>query len=430
MRSEELFLAIGNVEENRLARSEMTVSVPENQKDKRGKRAGRSALRMVLVAALLVSLLAVTAYAVTGFLIFENPEDMVAAIWGDQTGFDHKEVSQVENKAKPGSFYKTPAFDRIPVDETVVAEDIAPHVDVIGKSVEAGGYTLTVDAFMYDEATKCGFVTYLLENPAGIPYKLQSNGEIWYEGMPDPVEVNEYGYPHIIQSKTTPTCLAATYYFRNTGMHGQTLILSIRQEEETINLEELNSIIEELDAEIRKKLTPEEAVKEAKALIGDLIFQQMSDVPEGVDMTQDEWNAERAYTILRDEWYRREYEQKGPSIAIAMEGDFMNHITAENGAITISPISFQLDASNMDRSLLKTSNSGMAEVNSLTICFIDGSEYIVMDDYVDNTMFKLIDSATSGKKDLYNRFTCMFNRIIDVEQITSVILDGNRILVD
>lgn len=430
MKKEDLFLAIGGVEESRLARSEMRVSAGECREEIGVKRSGSGFLRVVLVAALLVSILAVTAYAVTGFLIFESPEDLVTAIFGNETGFDHKEVTRVEEAGKPGSFYSTPAFDRVAADATVVAEDIAPYVGAIGQSVSAEGYTLTVDAFMYDDATKCGFVTYLLENPDGIPYQLQANGEVWYNGIPDPVEVSEYGYPHIIQEKTTPTCLAATYYFRDTGMRGRELVLGIRREEEAVNMEELNAIIAELDAEIRKKLTPEEAVKEAKALIGDLIFQQASNLPEGMDMTKAEWEAECAYTILRDDWYRREYEQKGPSISIPMEGESLNHGTAEKGAITISPISFQLDTTSLDTSLLKRSQEDMAEVGSLVICFADGTEYVVMDDHVDNTVFRLIDSATAGREDLYNRFTCMFNRIIDVDSIEAILLDGNRIPMD
>lgn len=428
MRGEDLFRAIGSVEESRLARSEMALS-SGSKEDKIMQVRTRRFFRSILVAAVMVSLLAVTAYAVTGFLIFDSPEEMISAIFGDNTGFDHGARGEILDEE--GSVLASrPGFERIPVDETVVAEDVAPYVSPIGQSVTGSGYTLTVDAFMYDAATKCGFVTYMLKNPDGIPYKLQYNGEIWYKGMPDPVQVNEYGYPYIILEKTTNTCLAVTYYFRNTGLHGDTLVLSLPCEEKPLTEAQLDAIILELDTKIRQELTAEEAIEEAKERIGQRIFEQQSEVPEGVNMTQEEWDAERAYTILRDLRYQEEYEQKGPSIIIPMVGTALNHAVAKNGAVTISPISFQLDATELECFRTESMGNGMAEVSGLKICFADGSEYDVMGDSVDNTIFRLIDSASGGEEDLYNRYTCMFNRIIDVDTIATVVINGTELPVD
>ena len=90
MKAEELFLAIGEVESSRLTRSELTATRPSGQREqeepKMKKRNVSRILRNLLVAALIVSLLAVTAYAVAGFVIFDSPQDMISGLFGDKTG--------------------------------------------------------------------------------------------------------------------------------------------------------------------------------------------------------------------------------------------------------------------------------------------------------------------------------------------------------
>ena len=69
-------------------------------------------LRNLLVAALIVSALAVTAYAVAGFVIFDSPQDMISGLFGDRTGYDHKDVTHFTDPEKPGEVYDIPAYDR------------------------------------------------------------------------------------------------------------------------------------------------------------------------------------------------------------------------------------------------------------------------------------------------------------------------------
>ena len=83
MKREDLFLAIGEVEGRRLLRSELTVQEPsavetkeEPVMKKKRVNVGRI-IRNVLVAALIVSILSVTAYAAVGYLIFDSPEEMI-----------------------------------------------------------------------------------------------------------------------------------------------------------------------------------------------------------------------------------------------------------------------------------------------------------------------------------------------------------------
>lgn len=134
MRPEDLFLAIGSVEEARLARSEFFASSDDKQEDKTMKKKPTRMLRNLLVAVLIVSMLSVTAYAVAGFLIFGSPEEMVSAIFGNETGFDHSDGSiQPDPYGSPEGIIVEPTFDRVEADEAVVAEDIVPFVDVVGQ---------------------------------------------------------------------------------------------------------------------------------------------------------------------------------------------------------------------------------------------------------------------------------------------------------
>ena len=143
MKADDLFLAIGAVEESRLARSEMYVSSDDKQEDKNMKVKPTRIIRNLLVAAVIISMLAVTAYAVTGFLIFDGPEEMVSAIFGDQTGFDHNQGSiRPDPDGPPTGIVVEPTYDRVPADEAIVAEDVAPYVDPVGQSISWEGYTL------------------------------------------------------------------------------------------------------------------------------------------------------------------------------------------------------------------------------------------------------------------------------------------------
>lgn len=437
MKPEDLFLAIGSVEDSRLARSEMSVSSREKQEDRTMNVRPTRIIRNIMVAAILVSMLAVTAYAVTGFLIFDSPEEMITTIFGDQTGFDHSEGSiRPDPYGPPTGILVEPTFDRMPADETVIAEDITPYVDAVGQSIQFNGYTLTVDAFMYDSATKCGFVTYLLENPNGVSgYKLQSNGEIWYEGVPDIVDVNLYGYPFIIQEKTTDTCLAATYYFQNDHRWGENLELSFSAEEPVLEPEETTKILKELEADFRKNLTPEQAVEEAIKQIGRSIFEENTQrLPDGMEMDMETYRQDYAYTVLTHLQFQKQYQTAENRLVISLpENEPMPSVHAEKGSIVVTPISMQIDVTDLTflhEVLGEQVRVHADNVDTVIICFKDGTEYVVEDGYTLNYTFALCSSATEWEEDNYNMLTYMFNRIIDIDEIASVVLNGVELPID
>ena len=451
MRPEDLFLAIGTVEESRLARSEFYVSSDLKQEDKNVKKQSTRMIRNILVAAIIVSMLAVTVYAVVGYLIFESPEEMVSAIFGDSTGFDHSEGSvRPDPYGGPEGIIVEPTFDRVSADADVVAEDVAPSVDPVGQSICFDGYTLTVDAFVYDSVTKCGFVTYLLENPEGVSgYKLQSNGEIWYDGRPDIVQVNQYGYPYIIQEKTTTTCLAATYYFQWDARRGEKLELSLRTQDDRYTPEEFAALIEEEVQALKQEMTPRQAMDTILQNLGDEIFAQ---VFEG--MTEEEI-AQQCYTeiVACDVANRMEAEGSSEPIEIFLDQQkSLKGISAGDNSIRISPVSLRIDMT--DLTFLHTDSWGnrlidTGNIKSIVIRFADGEEYTVFDGYILNYMFCVTDMPEENiateifvpaeddpngegysyveNSHGYCLLTVMFNRVIDVDAVTAIVINGTEL---
>lgn len=412
MTREELFAAIGTVEESRLERTEASVSVKEIP-TKTG-RTGRI-FRNSLIASIIVSMLAVTAYAVAGYVIFESPEDMITAIFGDKTGFDHKGVTTWSDPEKPGSVYENPGFDRVPVDETIAAE-IGSHVTAVGQSFTWRGYTLTVDAVMYDSVTQCGVLTYQLTNPEGIkPYNVESTGEIWGH----PVNFNKGGEAYIIADKTTDTCLSVAQYFWYDSEDPRDMELTISQWTFVEPGPEYQAHIMELFEQIKQEYTLEEAVEAYVQEHGQEEYDRVS-----AESTQEQME-NFCYSSL---WTKRLEELYACPEKITIYPDReseLSHITFYGGAITISPISMLIDISGMN--FLHTDIHGQFQVSAdnirdLTIRYADGTEYIVLSDTVNNTV-DVANSQIDGVGS-YVLGKIMFNRIIDVDKISAVYVNG------
>lgn len=426
MKPEELFLAIGEVEGFRLERSEQAGS-PSNviglEEHNMKKTTNRRMLRNLLIAAVIVSMLGVTAFAVGGFLIFESPEQLLTAVFGDNTGFDHSDGSITKDPwGGPEGILVEPTFDRVPADEAVVEEDVAPLVSPVGRSISNGTATLTVDAYMYDSITRCGLLTYTLENSAGVTYQLQTNGEVWYQGV-DPVKFSQYGYSYIIEEKSTDTRLAATYYFQYDRIRGDTLEISFH-EEETLTDDQIYALLVSLEEEIRQEFTGAEAVEAVKEKMGAARFAESAG-----DRTEEEL-AEYAYTVLTHEKYE-EQTKKGERITVSFTEDSkLSNVTMAEGAVTVTPICIQVDVTNLDFLHVNKVRVHADNVDSVRIRYTDGTEYVVSEDYVMNYLFAHNTSATDGEEDTSNQLTYMFNRIIDVDAVESVIINGVELPVD
>ena len=405
MKREDLFLAIGQVESSRLERSELAVPSREPEEDKTMNVRPRRIFRNLLIAAVIVSLLTVTAYAAVGYLIFESPEDMISALFGDKTGFDHSDgsITPFEDGI---NIIVEPTFDRVPVDEKNMEEEAVPLVETVGQSITWEGYTLTVDANLYDSVTKCGLITYILENPKGLDYSLQSTGEVWFPGG-EVVNFSQYGYSYIIQDKSTDTKLTATYYYQIRDRESTDLEISFSQWSE-MTIQEYRQWFADTKQQLKQEVSEEAAYEYVRQLTGEdfPLLEAENSRETIIEWGYDDMAYERMGVLEEDD-----QERCPEKITISTsESSEMSSITLGNGAVTMSPVAMCTD-------IAKIGNYPRSFVDVAKIQFADGTEYVVKDGYTLNYVFNV---QSSGGTDV----TFMFNRMIDVKEVTSIILDG------
>lgn len=405
MKAEELFLAIGEVESSRLTRSEPTAARPSGQKEqeepKMKKRNVSRILRNLLVAALIVSALAVTAYAVAGFVIFDSPQDMISSLFGDRTGYDHKDVTHFTDPEKPGEVYDIPAYDRVPVDESVAASEAVPLVSPVGQTISWQGYTLTVDANMYDQVTKCGVLTYTLEKPDGIPsYALQENGQITFPA--EILDINQYGYSYIIPDQSTDTKLTAAFYYQLDNPESTDLVLSFTQWA-VISYSDFQELWKQTKEQVKQEFSEDEVIEQLKQALGD----EYEEVASAVSREE---IVDSGYESLVNERLKGRFDcPEKITIPEKALGE-MSNLTLADGNIRVSPIAICVDTREMR-------GYPDGHIERVKICFKDGTEYVVRDKNVANYMFAV------GYTD--EDITLMFNRMIDVNEIASIVLDGD-----
>lgn len=120
----------------------------------------------------------VTAAAAVGFLRYENPAAMIHALFGENVSSGNGIVEYDEDGRLMTNL---PAWERVPVDETLAQELIAPYIFAVGESAVCGDYTLNVEALLYDAATRAGMLYYTVENSNGVSgYEVSPNGELWW----------------------------------------------------------------------------------------------------------------------------------------------------------------------------------------------------------------------------------------------------------
>ena len=194
------------------ASQDLTRRVMTMKREKKAFRYTR-AVRIAFVGALLCSMLALTAFAYTGFILYENPGQMLDAFFGEN-GYDHVEAETITyDKGEAGiAQWQAPEQEREPVDETLAQELIAPHIAAVGQKVTYEDYTMTIEAYSFETETNTALLYYTIENPNGVTgYSLQKNGELWWPGG-ELVYCNQSMKSYIIQAETTDNKLSLAGY--------------------------------------------------------------------------------------------------------------------------------------------------------------------------------------------------------------------------
>lgn len=413
MTREDLFAAIGMMESSRLMRSEMTIAARPSISKKR-------LIRNVLVAVLILSMLLLTACAFVGYVIFDSPAEMIDNLFGNQTGYDHGEAYSYTDPEYRDVTYEVPGFERVPA-ETSAVEELAPNVSAVGQSFTWRGYTLTVDALLYDSVTHCGVFTYQVENPEGIKdYHVEPNGEIW--GYP--VNFNKGGEAYIIQDKTTDTCLTVAQYFWYDPADTRDMEITMSQWTFVQPGPEYQAHIMELFEQIKQEYTVEQAIEAYIQAHGQ----------EEYDRVKSESTEEEMENFAYGElWARRLEELYACPDKIVLHPNLestLKTVTLADGAVTVSPITLLIDVTDLD--LLHKDPNGNSSVDagnirSLCIRYTDGSEYPVFSDTVNNTVDA---SASPVEGGAYALGRHIFNRIIDVDRVDAVIVNGVELTLD
>lgn len=467
MNGKKLLIGLSYIDRKYIEESEQDMPVKKaitparNQHKAQSKRL--STKKIWLIAAVIALTLLLVGCAVAyAMIIFGSPAEMISALYGEKTGFDSAPPMEVNDPWKPDSAWTVPGYEKQPVEETV-AQELEKWVSPVGKSITADGFKLTVDAYIYDSNTQCGLITMLLQHENPIPDEelfLQGNGQLG--GYV--VDINQYGYAYLIPEKTTPTQLAFTYYFRADMRTGTNLLVSFPDFEEQARLDDYEqnrtegvaairqrlkgeltaqeaaekmrelgypggytgdyddyyylaaleydtahadalmskeSIeLQALTDQLKKDLTPDEAVQKLRSLWGDALVEetfagQMDDLSAG------------AYHSLSQRAYEQAHMDEMVCVSLPDSGS-LPFKTFGQGDVYVNSLCVRIRTSHYAEP-----GSGNEKV---IFHMTDGTDFVVLDDLTDNTLFKRV---IENDDSLY-----MLNSAINIDNIQSVEVIG------
>lgn len=314
----------------------------------------------LLAAVLIVLSLATTVFAYVGFTRYETPIQMLKAFYGNEE-MESFEGGEVlrDDEDKPYTVV-LPTIERVPLDEEL-AQEVTPPIAAVGQSASWGDYTLTIQAHQHDKNLGAGTIYYTVENPNGVEgWYTQFDGEItWSGGEIMYLRVGSWNN-FLIPGETTDTKLSVACYY-----HGTEWL------EEWRGQDYFEMCFYNTDATIQlPKCASEE---ETTALLSE--------------------NGEILITAI------------GMDVRI-QDMEFLQYDTI-------------IDADGIECPLVEHS-----QINYVAVQFSDGSEYIVVKDkdgaFIDNCMDVTIynQDYTFG-----TLVTYMFNRIIDPDLVTGVVIN-------
>lgn len=299
----------------------------------------------LLIAAVVVTMLATTAFAYTGFVVYENPRAMLEAFFGEQPEPHGPDCLCADCTAT------TPTHDRAPLNEDTAMSEVAPYISEIGDSVtdERMGFRLTVEAYTYDAATGCGLVYYTLENYDSeypINYNLNDNGEIWGISPSANHPCKEY----LVASESTATKLKIACYF-------------IRSED-----------------------------WEDYFRIG---FSGL--IREGIEEKVEDY------------------------IILPFESNEMKSLSLEDGKIILSPIGLVIKGS---LPCVQKERSSEPKISQIVIRYADGTEYLIVNEDENDCTHNFAYSLLELEGEV--RLTYSLNRVVDLDSLSAVIINGTE----
>lgn len=464
MNGKDLMMGLSCIDQKLIEESELAHPAPENP-----PRSLRQSIRrpLLIAAVLLIAAALVGCAVVWASILFGSPKEMIAGLYGENTGYSSADPIDDYDPEKPDSMgWTVPGFEKQPVEETV-AQELQKWVSPVGKRIETDGLKLTVDAYIYDSATQCGLITMLLEHDT--PFSddqlcLSRDGCLGgIDGLL--LNFNQYGWPYLIPEKTTQNQLAFTFYFRADLRRGTNLLVSFPDFDSQDRYEEYEKNrpgeIAAIRQRLKQELTPEEVAQKLQELqytrgyseeYDDYYFlaayeydQAHSDsltTPENQErqsmeqQLRQELTPEEAEAKLRALWGDELVEEtfadrseEVPDFAYSELADRKYEQNHLDEMICVSlPNSGTLPSSTFGQGRIyansiclrireKDVTASGDSIRALTLHMVDGTDFTVLNATTDNTYFKVMPD----EEHVYY----MLNSAINIDKIQSIEVAGN-----
>lgn len=378
--------------------SDETVKEVLKMTEKKEISRGGFTLRTAFAVAMVICVMATMTVALAGGLepgdrvmeyqafqpgVFESEEEFLNAVFG-LNGFNHVEESLVcdcpdpNNHREMHKYEYTSGSDRVELDMEV-AEELKRYVTHVGQSMSWNGYTLTIDSMFYDQVTGFCAVGYVFEGPKGaMDFNIHPTGAY----------ANYYFTPftgnnlYVAEKSTDTRVVGIGVLGLDEGeVHEITFNSTV---EAGMTLSEMNEVVE--------KLNP------------------IADAPDG-SSEQSRW-----FDSFEDCPYSLELRVGGPYD--------LDTLTIQSGdvEIVLTPVSIRYKGvDSYDEEELRD--------HSVVIRFADGTEYVVHNypkwEYA--TLYgqvrNYVDRGVNSRTE-YTRY--LFNRLVDLEDVVCVVLDGTE----
>ena len=316
--------------------------------------------------------------------VFETEEDLLNTIFGLNGTYDLVEEYLFTHETDTPKTEQFPGWERGEMDPAVAAE-VAPLVTYIGKSMEWNGYTFTADHLVYDKITGAGVLVYTMEFDREMPEfeSYYPNGSF----VNDYIAINGVVTPHMMApEKTTEDLLVGYYTFFYVDPPEQIEITFSRNAEMGLSKQEW--------------LAERQKIKEQCG--GDLV----------------------AYESMATQW-ENSFPESDCSIVVDLDSPKEPEcltISTDDGEIVITPMGMSAYFAGVDE----------ATNGSVVIRYADGTEYTVYNHptWKPQVLFGHQQNFHKGCLNWKIGYAFLFNRLVDLDAISSVVLNGIEYFVE